>query len=93
MTLLTLEWKKPKISTCYLIGITCLEVIERGLGQSNVIGPLVDSDSLGLDSLKNICMEYVVLNYGKAIHEEDGLEPLSHSLLLELRGEITEKHF
>jgi hypothetical protein len=69
-----------------------LEVIERGLSHSNVIGFLVDSDSLGLDALKNICMEYVGSNYCKAIHEE-GLEPLSHSLLLELLGEITETHF
>ena len=61
----------------------CLEVIESGLTVLNVIGLLVEAESLGIDALKDNCMGYLVLNYGKSIDEE-ALDTLSRPLMLEL---------
>jgi hypothetical protein len=68
----------------------CLGVIEEGLTHTNVIGLMVEAESLGLDVLKDVCMEYVVSNYGKSIKNQ-GLNHLSPSLMLELLENIAER--
>jgi hypothetical protein len=47
----------------------CLEVIRRGLSDANVIEWLAEADALGLDALKDVCMEFMVSN-GNSIKEE-----------------------
>jgi hypothetical protein len=68
----------------------CLGVIEKGLTHANVMGLMVEAESLGLDALKDVCMEYVVSNYGKSIQNQ-GLDSLSPSLMLELLKHIAER--
>ena len=68
----------------------CLEVIESGLTVSNVIGLLVEAESLGIDALKDICMGYLVSNYGKSIDKE-ALDTLSPCLMLELHPKLRNK--
>ena len=61
----------------------CLKVIERELSHENAVQLLVDVDGLGLASLKDFIMSYVVSNFGKVLKKED-IESLSHTL----RGEL-----
>ena len=68
----------------------CLGVIERELTHANVIGLMVEAESLGLDALKDVCMEYVVSNYGKSIKNQ-GFDSLSPSLMLELLNNTAER--
>jgi hypothetical protein len=68
----------------------CLGVIERGLTPSNAFGLLTEVDDLGLAALKQICMEYVVSNYGNAFRKEI-LESLSPSLMMELLTKFAER--
>ena len=66
------------------LNVRCLEVIEKGLTHGNAIELLVEADGLGLDDMKDVCMEYYVLsNYGKSFKKER-LDLLSRSLMLEL---------
>jgi hypothetical protein len=68
----------------------CLGVIEKGLTHANVMGLMVEGESLGLDALKDVCMEYVVSNYGTSIKNQ-GFDSLSPSLMLELLNNIAER--
>ena len=69
----------------------CLEVIEKGFIDKNVIELLAEADNLGLVALKDICMEYVVSKRGILI-ERERVANLSHSLLVELLCNITKHH-
>jgi hypothetical protein len=69
----------------------CIEVIEGGLSHGNAIEFLVEADGLGLDTLKGVCMEYVVSNYGQI--EKENIKALSPSLMAELLINIGERHF
>ena len=68
----------------------CIGVIEKGLTHASVIGLMVEAESLGLDALKDVCMEYVVSNYGTSIKNQ-GFDSLSPSLMLELLNNIAER--
>jgi RCC1 and BTB domain-containing protein len=70
----------------------CLEVIERGLSHENAFELLAEVDNLGLDALKEVCMEHVVLNYGNAFRKET-LDTLSPSLKDELLTKFAEMQF
>ena len=62
----------------------CLEVIKGGLSHTNVIGLLVEAESLGIDALKDVCIDYLVL-YRKTVDKsKEALDILSPSLMLEL---------
>jgi RCC1 and BTB domain-containing protein len=61
----------------------CLEVIEGGLTNTNAVELLAEADCLGLVALKDICMEYVVSNYG-SIEKEALVDSLSRSSMVEL---------
>ena len=69
----------------------CLEMIEGGLTPSNAIEFLAEADGLSLAALKDVCMEYVLSNYGTI--ENEGLESLSPSLMAEMLRDIKERHF
>ena len=69
----------------------CLEVIERGLSHENVIRILVEVDAgLGLDAVKDVCISYVVSNFGKVMKFE-AIDSLSHSLRGELLTVMSQK--
>jgi hypothetical protein len=55
----------------------CLKVIEKGLSDANAIELLADADDLCLVALKDVCMEYVLSNYGKSFKKKGTFEPLS----------------
>jgi hypothetical protein len=61
----------------------CLGVIEGGLTNTNAIELLAEADCLGLDALKDVCMEYVLSNYG-SIKKEKLVDSLSRSSMVEL---------
>ena len=67
----------------------CLAVVEKGLNDTNAIEVLAEVDVLGLDALKDICMDYVVSNYRKCFKREI-IEALSPSLAVELLVNIGE---
>ena len=68
----------------------CIEVIEGGLSHGNAIELLVEAaNGLGLDALKDVCMEYVVSNYGKI--EKENIKALSPSLMAELLCNLGER--
>jgi hypothetical protein len=60
----------------------CLGAVERGLSDANAIELLVEADGVGLVALKNVCMEYVVSNYGSI--KREGIDSLSLSLMSDL---------
>ena len=68
----------------------CLGVIEGGLSNTNAIELLAEADCLGLDALKDVCMEYVVTNYGKSFKKET-IDSLSPSLMAELLCNLGER--
>jgi hypothetical protein len=74
------------------LSVRCLGVFQKGLSDANAIELLSEVDGLGLDGLKDVCMEYVVTNYGKAFKKER-LEALSPSLMVEMLSKIGERHF
>ena len=61
----------------------CVGVLRRGLSHENAIEMLLEVDGLGLEDLKDMCMSYVVSNYGNVMTEED-IDSFSHAL----RGEL-----
>ena len=70
----------------------CLEVIERrGLSDTNAIDLLAETDGLGIDALKDVCMDYIVSNYGESIKKER-IDSLYRSLAVELFINIAESH-
>jgi hypothetical protein len=63
----------------------CVGVFRRGLSHENAIDMLLEVDGLGLGDLKDVCMSYVVSNYGKQmIRTEEDIDSLSDALRREL---------
>ena len=71
------------------LSMKCLGMIDKGLNDTNAIELLVEADGLGLDTLKDVCMEYVVTNYRKCFKKER-IASLSPSLMEELLCKIGE---
>jgi hypothetical protein len=71
------------------LSMKCLVMIDKGLNDTNAIELLVEADGLGLDTLKDVCMEYVVTNYRKCFKKER-IASLSPSLMEELLCKIGE---
>ena len=68
----------------------CLEVVKRGLSDTNAIEMLAEADGSGLDTLKDVCMEYVLSNSGKCFKKER-IASLSRSLMEELLCNMGER--
>jgi kelch-like protein 24/35/kelch-like protein 29 len=73
------------------LSIRCLGVIEKGLTNANAIELLAEVDSWNLDALKDVCMEYVVMNYGKSF-KKIRIDSLSHILAVEMLNRIGERN-
>ena len=72
------------------LSVQCLGVFQKGLSDANVINLLAEIDGLGLDGLKDVCMENVVTNYGKSLKEVT-TDSLSSSLMAELLCNLGER--
>jgi len=61
----------------------CAAVVRRALGPENAADMLRCADEARCDSLKDVCMEYIVGNFD-AVSKSQGIRSVSHPLLLEI---------